>query len=113
MSSHIDVSPVVTATGLQTVEGAAETFHAGPDGVTVHSANATSPQYSDACHPDETDATATLTLELGWSVGVAVTADATIDIKIANHTLVDKDHNFGTVYDHLWRGGPYCIKPNL
>lgn len=121
VSANIVVTPAITATGTETVEGAGVSFSEANSGhgFNVTHIPATSPSYGSACHPVETRAAGDAqvdipSVQIGVSVGVAVTAAAKIDLKIAGHQIYD--HSFpigGDGYNHLFQIGDYCIHPHI
>ena len=80
--------------GTETVEGAGVSFSdaSSGHGFNVTHIPATSPSYGSPCHPVETHAAGDAqvdipSVQIGISVGVAVTAAAKIDLKIAGHQV--------------------------
>lgn len=102
VSSRLVVTPVIAATGTETIEGAAASFSSKTMKVTELSP--TTPDYSSQCHPTAGSNAHVDTPSVALSVGVGVqlTASASLDIEALK---IDKTYQFENgqpIWQKLW-----------
>ena len=116
LSANLVVSPAISATGTETIEGAAATFSdaGGPSDFVVNKIPPSDPSYGSDCHPvsGSSGAVDTPSLQMGVAVGVDLSAAAKIDIEAG--TRIIYDHTWPLPgYSNLFNVAQYCIHPEL
>jgi len=117
LSANLVVTPTVTATGTETVEGAGVSFNKGAGAFDVTKVTPSQPDYSSPCHPqeqtggDDIDSHVDLpSLSIGVAVGVDVSAAAKLDIEIESKTLFDKTWPIDS-YSNMFKIAKWCFIP--
>ena len=120
LSAKLVVSPAISATGTETIEGAAATFSdaGGPSDFVVSRIPPTDPSYGSDCHPVSGGSGVvgshvdTPSLQMVVAVGVDLSAAAQIDIEAGTKTIYD--HTWPLPgYSNLFNLAQYCIHPEL
>eukprot|EP00041_Stephanoeca_diplocostata_P016751 m.331089 g.331089 ORF g.331089 m.331089 type:complete len:616 (+) comp20470_c0_seq1:117-1964(+) len=115
VQTQVGVSPMLSATVSETVEGGGIAVNGDLSGLTATPVDPSQPGYSSQCHPTESSSgtwsadTPSVLATVGC--GVSITAAAIVDISALH---VDKTYDIcsGTCYQHLWNPiDSWCIHP--